>query len=112
MNAAQKPDQITRRVGAMTLTLKSDLEIELSRVFDAPRHLVFEAHSKPEHVRRWWGLRESTMTECEMDFRIGGKWRYVVRETDGSTYAFFGEYPGDRAARPAGLYLRVRRDAG
>jgi uncharacterized protein YndB with AHSA1/START domain len=48
----------TKRIGAMTLTLKSDLEIELTRDFDAPRHLVFEVMSKPEHVRRWWGLRK------------------------------------------------------
>jgi uncharacterized protein YndB with AHSA1/START domain len=82
----------SRRIGEMTLRLKSDLEIELTRVFDAPRRLVFEAISKPEHVRRWWGLRKFTMTSCEMDFRPGGKWRFVLREESGDEYAFRGEY--------------------
>ena len=53
-------EKTSRRIGAMTLTLKSDREIELTRVFDAPRRFVFEAMSKPEHVRRWWGPRRST----------------------------------------------------
>lgn len=83
---------ISRQVGVMTLTLKSDLEIELTRVFDAPRRLVFEAHSRPEHVRRWWGPRGTTMTSCEMDFRPGGAWRYVLRKANGKEYAFRGEY--------------------
>ena len=76
----------------MTLTLKSDLEIEFSRVFDAPRRLVFEAHAKPEHVRRWWGPRGSTMTTCELDFRPGGRWRFVIRTRGGKEVAFHGEY--------------------
>lgn len=82
----------SRQVGAMTITLKSDLEIEATRVFNAPRRLVFEAHSTPEHVKRWWGLRGTTMTTCEMDFRPGGTWRYVMRKADGQEYAFRGEY--------------------
>ena len=57
--------QVSRQVGAMTLTLKSDLEIEFTRKFNAPRRLVFEAHSKPEHIRRWWGPRGTTMPVCE-----------------------------------------------
>lgn len=85
-------EQTARRIGAMTLTLRSDLEIELSRVFNAPRRLVFEAYSKPEHVRRWWGLRGATLTTCDMDFRPGGAWRFVIREKDGNEYAFRGEY--------------------
>lgn len=92
MATSKSTKQTSRRIGAMTLTLKSDREIELTRVFDAPRRLVFEAHSKPEHVRRWWGLSGSTMTSCEMDFRPGGKWRFVVREAGGNEYAFRGQY--------------------
>ena len=83
--------QASRQIGAMTLTLKSDLEIELTRVFNAPRRLVFEAHSKPEHMRRWWGPRDTTMTICEMDFRPGGAWRFVNRHPKGEA-AFHGEY--------------------
>jgi uncharacterized protein YndB with AHSA1/START domain len=83
---------VSRQIGAMTLTIKSDLEIELTREFNAPRHLVFEAHTKPEHVRRWWGPRGHEMTVCEMDFRPGGKWRYVTRKPNGKEYGFGGEY--------------------
>jgi uncharacterized protein YndB with AHSA1/START domain len=83
---------VSRQVGAMTLILKSDLEIELTRVFNAPRRLVFEAHSKAEHIRRWWGPRNMTMVVCEMDFRPGGKWRYVTRKATGQEYGFGGEY--------------------
>jgi uncharacterized protein YndB with AHSA1/START domain len=85
-------DRTTRRIGAMTLTVKSDLEIELTRVFDAPRLLVFEAMSKPEHLRRWWGPRGSTMPICEIDFRPGGAWRFVIRKPGGQEYAFRGEF--------------------
>jgi uncharacterized protein YndB with AHSA1/START domain len=76
----------------MQLTLPSEREILLTRVFDAPRALVFEAHSKPEHVRRWWGPRRFELTVCEMDFRPGGTWRFVQRDTDGGEYGFHGEY--------------------
>jgi uncharacterized protein YndB with AHSA1/START domain len=81
-----------RAAGGMTLALPSDREIVLTRVFDAPRRLVFEAHSKPEHVRRWWGHRGSTLSVCEMDFRPGGAWRFVERQADGREYGFRGVY--------------------
>lgn len=74
------------------VTLPSDREIEMTRVFDAPRRLVFEAYSKPEHVKRWWGCRSFTLTVCEMDFRPGGTWRYVVRTPDGQEFPFKGVY--------------------
>jgi uncharacterized protein YndB with AHSA1/START domain len=93
----------TRQIGAMTLTLKSDLEVELTRVFDAPRSLVFEAHSKPEHMRCWWGPRGHTMISCDMDFRSGGSYRYVLRKANGKEYAFRGEFrevvPPDRVVQ-------------
>jgi uncharacterized protein YndB with AHSA1/START domain len=76
----------------MELTLPSDREILLTRVFDAPRDLVFEAYSKPEHVRRWWGPARYELTVCEMDFRPGGTWRFVQRDRDGSEHGFHGEY--------------------
>ena len=76
----------------MTLTLKSDVEIELSRTFDAPRRLVFEAHTKAEHVRQWWGNKNTTMPVCEMDFRPGGAYRMVMRGPDGKDYPFHGRY--------------------
>jgi uncharacterized protein YndB with AHSA1/START domain len=78
--------------GKITLSTPSDLEVVMTRVFNAPRRLVYEAHSKPEHIQRWWGPRGSTMTSCEVDFRPGGRWRFVLREADGSENAFRGEF--------------------
>ena len=75
----------------LTVTTPSDLEIVLTREFDAPRALVFEALSKPEHLRHWWGQASSTLTLCEMDFRPGGKWRFVERDKDGQEWGFRGE---------------------
>src|SRR5262249_38713869 len=58
-------NMVEKKSSAMTLTLPSDREIVLTRVFDAPRRLVFEALTKPEHVKRWWGCRGSTVPICE-----------------------------------------------
>ena|SRR6266542_4676218 len=71
----------------------SDREIALTRLFDAPRHLVFEAMTKPEHVRRWWGCldEDHSVTICEIDLRPGGAWRFVGRGPKG-TFAFHGVY--------------------
>lgn len=76
----------------LKLTVLSDTEIMLSRTFDAPRELVFEACSRPEHVKNWWGPRGSDVTVLEMDFRPGGTWRFLQRMPDGNTYPFKGEY--------------------
>jgi uncharacterized protein YndB with AHSA1/START domain len=76
----------------LTVTLPSDREVTLMREFDAPRDLVFEAFSKPEHVAHWWGQEGSTMPICEMDFRPGGTWRFVERAADGNEHGFRGEY--------------------
>jgi uncharacterized protein YndB with AHSA1/START domain len=92
VDASTRVTPASRQVGAMTLTLKSDLEVEITRVFNAPRRLVFEAHTKPEHMQRWWGPRNTTMVGCEMDFRAGGSYRYVLRKAGGQQYAFRGEY--------------------
>lgn len=85
---------------ALTVTLPSDHEILMTRVFDAPRELVFDAHTTPEHIRRWWGLHGTTLPVCEMDFRPGGAYRFVQRSADGTEHGFRGEYrdiaPPDR----------------
>lgn len=71
----------------------SDTEIRMTRLFDAPRELVFEAMTKPEHVKQWWGrLGEGySVPVCEIDLRVGGKWRYVNRHPHGEA-TFYGEY--------------------
>jgi uncharacterized protein YndB with AHSA1/START domain len=87
--------------GSFTVTTPSDREVRLTRLFDAPRALVFEAMSKPEHIRRWWGcLGEGySVPVCEVDLRPGGKWRFVNRTPQGQV-AFYGVYreiaPPDR----------------
>jgi len=65
----------------------------MTRLFDAPRTLVFDAMTKPEHVRRWWGcLGEGySVPVCEIDLRPGGAWRFVNRHPKGEA-AFHGEY--------------------
>ena len=76
----------------LTLTTPSEREIVMTRDFDAPRELVFEAHSKCEHMANWWGPRRYTLTLCEMDFRPGGAYRFVQRGDDGAEYGFRGEF--------------------
>ena len=74
------------------VTTPSDREIRLTRLFDAPRHLVFEALTKPEHITQWWGrLAEGySVPVCEMDLRPGGAWRFVNRMPNGESVAFYG----------------------
>src|ERR671919_13844 len=76
----------------LKVTTPSDKEIAMSRVFDAPRDLVFEAHTSCEHLSNWWGPRKYEIVSCEIDFRPGGAWRIVHRGPDGEEYGFRGEY--------------------
>ena len=77
---------------SLEITLPSDREILMTRTFNAPRDLVFEAMTKAEHVRRWWGPCHLTADVCEIDFRVGGKWRYVLHAPDGKKVEFTGIY--------------------
>lgn len=76
----------------LVVTTPSDLEIEMTRDFDAPRALVWEMFTKPEHVRQWWGTGHVEMVVCEIDFRVGGKYRYVGKTPDGREVPFCGEH--------------------
>lgn len=76
---------------ALTVTPRGEREILMTRTFAAPRDLVFEALSQPQHIQRWWGQRDDTMTTCELDFRVGGTWRFVVNGPHGE-HGFCGEY--------------------
>ena len=77
---------------AMTLDMPSDREIVLTRVFDAPRDLVFKACTDPKPNTEMVGAKILTTTIDEMDVRPGGVWRYIQRGPDGSEYAFNGVY--------------------
>ncbi len=78
---------------SFTVTTPSDREIQMTRLFDAPRRLVFEAMTRPEHVREWWGrLGEGySVPVCEIDLRPGGAWRFVNRHPGGDA-VFYGTY--------------------
>ena len=83
-----------------TVTLPTDEQILITREFDAPKHLVWQAFTTPELVKRWWNAKRGEMTVADIDLRVGGKWRYAMVTDDGIEVAFHGEYreivPGDR----------------
>ena len=90
----------------MTRTLDIEIpaytpSIVMRRTFRAPRELVFDAWTKPEHARRWWGCKESELTVCEIDFRVGGAWRIVIRMPGHGDHPFHGVYR--EIARPERL---------
>jgi len=74
-----------------TLSTPTDREIVITRMFDAPRDLVFEAHTSCEHLTKWWGPRRYEVADCDVDFRPGGAWRMVHR-AEGEEHEFRGEY--------------------
>jgi uncharacterized protein YndB with AHSA1/START domain len=77
-----------------TVQKTSDREVVVTRTFDAPARLVFEAWSNPELFKKWWVPRSMGMTlrSCEIDVRTGGKYRLVFGEDPANTMAFFGTY--------------------
>jgi uncharacterized protein YndB with AHSA1/START domain len=84
-------DMVSDRHGSAVISLPSDTEYLVTRVFDAPAELVFTAYTTPELVQRWWGFETSEWLLCEIDLREGGHWRYVIREHD-TEVGFHGEY--------------------
>jgi uncharacterized protein YndB with AHSA1/START domain len=79
--------------GALKVTTSGDREIIMTRAFDAPRRLVFEAFTKPELVKQWLlGPPGWTMPVCEIDFRVGGRYRYLWRNAKGTEMGMGGIY--------------------
>ena len=78
--------------GSAKLTLPSDTEILMTREFAAPARLVWQAYTTPELVAQWWGGKRGNVTLCEIDLRVGGKWRYVMTAHGGFEVGFHGEY--------------------
>ena len=78
--------------GELTVTTPTAREIVLTRTFDAPRRLVFDAWTKPELLKRWYGARGWNLVECEVDLRVGGTWRFVSRGPDGTEMGQGGVY--------------------
>jgi uncharacterized protein YndB with AHSA1/START domain len=77
---------------ALDVALPSDREVLLTRVFDAPRELVFDALTNPEHLRHWFGPRGWTLAVCEVDLRVGGAWRYVLHGANGRSMGMHGVF--------------------
>lgn len=78
---------------SFVVSTPSDAAIQITRLFDAPRELVFDAMTQPEHVRQWWGqLGEGySVPACTIDLRVGGRWEFVNRHPKGEV-VFYGEY--------------------
>jgi uncharacterized protein YndB with AHSA1/START domain len=72
-----------------SVTLQGDRELTMTRIFDAPLALVWEAHSKAEHLKRWWARGHEM--DAELDFRPGGSWRFVEHGDNGEEWGFHGE---------------------
>ena len=78
--------------GTLQVTTPTAREIVMTRVFDAPRQMVFDAFSKPELLKRWFGPRGWSLVVCDVDFRVGGSWRFVLRGPDGKEMGMRGVY--------------------
>jgi len=79
--------------GTLKVTTPTDREIAMTRVFDAPRNLVFEAYTKPELLKRWLGVHGGwSWAVCEIDLRVGGAYRFVWRGPDGTEMGMGGVY--------------------
>jgi len=74
------------------VTTPSDREIVLRRTFDAPRALVFEAWTRAEHVRHWYGCAAFDLVVCEVDFKVGGHYRFTMRTPEGAEHTMTGVY--------------------
>ena len=81
-----------KNIGALQATTPSEREIAMTRVFNAPRSLVFDALTKPELLERWYGPRGWSLVVCEIDLRVGGVWRFVTRRPDGKQIGQRGVY--------------------
>jgi uncharacterized protein YndB with AHSA1/START domain len=78
--------------GSNAATESAERELVITRIFDAPRDLVFKAWTEREHLMRWWGPRGFTMTVCEMDFRPDGAYRFHLRTPEGTEHRVHGVF--------------------
>ena len=81
-----------KNTGTLQVTMPTDREIVMTRVFDAPRRLVFDAFSKPELLKRWFGPRGWSLIVCEVDLRVGGGFRFILRSPEGNQMGMRGTY--------------------
>jgi uncharacterized protein YndB with AHSA1/START domain len=101
---------VRNTIGVTTFTTPSDREIVATRVVDAPRGLVWDAWTNPEHVPHWMtGPDGWSMPVCEIDLRPGGRWRFVWRQGDGTEFEMSGVY---REVVPPELLVNTERWGG
>jgi uncharacterized protein YndB with AHSA1/START domain len=84
--------------------MKSEVKVgnnrlQITRVFDAPRHFVFAFWKEADKVRQWWGCKETTKVECQVDFRVGGSFTYKMQITGAGEFSYTGQY--DEIIEPA-----------
>jgi uncharacterized protein YndB with AHSA1/START domain len=93
MKQTAKERNTAKPTEKLQVTTPSDREIAMTRVFDAPRSLVFDAFTKPELLKRWLGVRGGwTFAVCEVDLRVGGAYRYVWRGPNGQEMGMGGVF--------------------
>ncbi|HEU0072553.1 MAG TPA: SRPBCC domain-containing protein [Dehalococcoidia bacterium] len=93
---------MTNPTTGLKITTPTDLEIVMTRDFQAPRQLVFDAWTNCEHLKRWWGPSTWSLPVCEIDFRVGGKWRFLMKK---------GEQGEEMGMEEMGMYGEYREIA-
>ena len=86
------PESAAQHPPMNTPPAPEELALSISRVFDAPRSLVFKLWTAPEHLARWWGPKNFSVPSVTMDFRENGQWRSCIRSPEGSDYWASGSY--------------------
>ena len=92
---ARREGEATRMKNSTTVERKSERELVLTRTFNGPARIVFEAWTKPELLKRWWVPKSAGMSllSCEMDVRVGGRYRFEISHVEAAKpMAFFGKY--------------------
>ena len=107
---------VMNKTAKLMVSTPNDREIVMTRVFNAPRGLVFRAFTDASMIPRWWGRSDHTTMVERMDVRPGGAWRFVCRDPQGNEYAFKGTYlevvpPEKLVSVPAGAKLLWRVEA-
>src|SRR3981189_1849872 len=101
-----------KNTGTLKVSLPTEREIVMTRAFDAPRRLVFDALTKPELLKRWFGPRGWSLVVCEADLKVGGAWRWVLRGPDGRDMGMRGVYqeikPPERLLSTEAVYDHPR----
>jgi uncharacterized protein YndB with AHSA1/START domain len=82
-----------------------DNRLQITRVFDAPRHLVFAFWREVDRLQQWWGCKDTTKVECTVDFRVGGSFTCVMQITGAGEFSYKGQY--DEIAEPEKIAYHV-----